>query len=205
MRIIYNIVMENLNIIIGNNIKNLRKANKLTQFELSEKLNYSNKAISRWESGEVIPDVETLNKICDIFNIPLSQIFDENLTQEKATKKYKAQIGNKLAITLLSMLVVWFIATITFVYLGIITNNYIWQIFIAAVPITCVVGIIFNSIWGQRLYNIILISIFGWSTLALLYVIFLQYNIWPIFIIGAPFQLGVILSANIRRKQKNEN
>ena len=54
--------MKDINLVIGTNIKELRKANKLTQYELAEKLNYSNKAISRWESGEVIPDVLTLNK-----------------------------------------------------------------------------------------------------------------------------------------------
>ena len=61
--------MENINQVVGNNIKTLRKANNMTQFELAEKLNYSNKAISRWESGEIVPDVATLNKICEIFCI----------------------------------------------------------------------------------------------------------------------------------------
>ena len=197
--------MENLNIIIGNNIKTLRKANKLTQFELSEKLNYSNKAISRWESGEVIPDVETLNKICEIFNIPLAQIFDENLTSAKATKTYRAQLGNKLAITLLSMLLVWFIATISFVYIGIITTNYYWQFFVAAVPVTCIVGVVFNSIWGKKIFNLVFITIFIWSLLAFLFILFLQYNVWPIFFIGIPLQIGVILSANIKRIPKSEN
>ena len=84
--------MENLNIVIGTNIKELRKANKLTQFELAEKLNYSNKAISRWESGEVIPDVMTLNRICEIFNIPLSQIFETNVTTKKVRKNYQFQM-----------------------------------------------------------------------------------------------------------------
>ena len=75
--------MENLNLIIGNNIKDLRKANGLTQEELAKKLNYSNKAISRWESGEVVPDVETLNRLCEIFNIPIANIFEEKVTQTK--------------------------------------------------------------------------------------------------------------------------
>ena len=197
--------MENLNLIIGNNIKTLRKANKLTQFELSEKLNYSNKAISRWESGEVIPDVETLNKICEIFNIPLAQIFDENLTLDKATKKYKAEMVNKLAITLLSMLLIWFIATISFVYIGLITTYYYWQFFVGAVPATCIVGIVFNSIWGKRAYNLIFITVFIWSLLTFLYILFLPYNIWPIFIIGVPLQIGAVLGTKIRRIPKNDN
>ena len=132
--------MKDINLVIGTNIKELRKANKLTQYELAEKLNYSNKAISRWESGEVIPDVLTLNKICEIFKIPLSQIFEENVTNTKVKKYYKMQIGNKLAISLLSVLFIWLAATTTFVCLNITNGITLWQIFVWAIPLSCIVG-----------------------------------------------------------------
>ena len=189
--------MENINLVIGNNIKTLRKANKLTQFELAEKLNYSNKAISRWESGEIIPDVLTLNKICEVFNIPLAKIFEENLSEKKATKSYRLQIGNKLAISLLGVLLVWFIATIGFVYSGIITGVYYWQLFVWAVPLSCVLGIIFNSIWGKKSLNFVFITILVWSLLTCIYLALFSYNIWPIFFIGIPMQAGIILWSNI--------
>ena len=189
--------MKDVNLVIGNNIKELRKANKLTQYELAEKLNYSNKAISRWESGEVIPDVQTLNKLCEIFNIPLSSIFEENVTKQKIKRNYKLQIGNKLAITLLSILLVWFIATIAFVYIGLNSGNYIWQFFVWAVPASCIVGIVFNSIWGKKMFNFILISILCWTSLTCVYLFFIEYHIWPIFLIGIPMQVGIILWSNI--------
>ena len=75
--------MENLNIVIGTNIRNLRKLNGLTQEELAKKINYSNKAISRWESGEVIPDVETINNLCEVFNVPISTMFEENIAPKE--------------------------------------------------------------------------------------------------------------------------
>lgn len=189
--------MENLNLVIGTNIKELRKANKLTQSELAEKLSYSNKAISRWESGEVIPDVSTLNKICDVFNIPIAQIFEANVTEKKVKKNYKFQIGNKLAITLLAVLMVWFIATIFFVYSKVIFGIDFWKIFVYAVPLSAVVGLIFNSIWGKKIVNFILISIIIWTTLASIFIALINYHIWPIFLVGIPMQVAVILWSNI--------
>ena len=201
----YNVDMENINLVIGNNIKMLRKANKLTQYELSEKLNYSNKAISRWESGDVTPDIQTLNKLSEIFNVPISKLFEENMSTEKIKKSYKIQIGTKLAISLLAVLLVWFVATIGFVYIGIIRSVYYWQIFIVAIPVTCIVGIIFNSIWGKLMFNFLLISVLVWSALSCVYIGLIQYNIWPIFLLGVPMQIGVILWSTISRNMQNKN
>lgn len=55
------------------NLISLRKEHKLTQLELAEKIGYSDKAVSRWEHGEVLPDVETLDKIAEftVFLFPL--------------------------------------------------------------------------------------------------------------------------------------
>ncbi len=196
--------MENVNLIIGNNIKELRKLNKMTQYDLAEKLNYSNKAVSRWESGEVIPDVQTLVNICEIFEIPISKIFEEKLQLENVKKEYKYRIGNKLAISLLSVLMVWLVATVCYVYSSITINRFLWQAFVWAVPASCVVGIVFNSIWGKKLYNFILISALIWSTLLSVYLQFLKYNLWLIFIVGIPMQVGVILWANIHKHPKIE-
>ena len=197
--------MENINLIVGNNIKLLRKENNLTQNELAQKLNYSNKAISRWESGEVIPDVATINKICEIFNVPISRIFEENLSGKKLSKSYRLQIGNKLAITLLASLLVWFIAIIGFVYSGIIFNYYCWQVFVWAIPITAIVGIVFNSIWGKKILNFVLISILIWSILVCIYISLLSYNIWPMFLIGVPLQVATILWSNITLNMERQN
>lgn len=200
--------MKNLNQVIANNIRELRKANKLTQYELAEKLNYSNKAISRWESGEVIPDVSTLNKLCEIFNIPLSKMFEENINIKKVKKYYKVQMGNKLAISLLAILVIWLIATVLFVGFNITNNSTYWQLFLWAVPCSCIVGIIFNSIWGKAMFNFILFSILNWSTILSVYLTIQQYDLWVMFIIGVPVQIGILLWSNITKnnlQQKKQN
>lgn len=191
--------MQNIDLIIAKNIKAIRKENNLTQSEFAEKLNYSNKTVSRWESGEIVPDVLTLNAISETFNVELTSLFQENAEERKVFKRRKMYIGNKLAISLLSILVVWYIATIIFVYSKVVDGENFWQAFVWAIPASCVVGIIFNSIWGRRFANFIIITIFIWSLLAAVYISFLQYNIWPIFFIGIPSQIGVILAFNIRK------
>ena len=52
---------------IAKNITALRQSHKMTQIELAEKLNYSDKAVSKWERGESIPDVIVLKSISDLF------------------------------------------------------------------------------------------------------------------------------------------
>lgn len=196
--------MKDINLIIGNNIKELRKINKMTQNDLAEKLNYSNKAVSRWESGEVIPDVQTLNNICEVFEIPIENIFKEQLPTEKVKKEYKFRMGNKMAITLLSVLLVWLIATVTYVYSRITFNDNLWQVFIWAIPLSCIISIVFNSIWGRKFFNFVLISILIWSTLTSIYLQFIEYNMWLIFFIGIPMQIGVILWSNIHKHHKDK-
>ena len=198
----YTIPMENINLVVGNNIRELRKIHKMTQNDLAEKLNYSNKAISRWESGEVIPDVSTINKICELFEIPIAQIFEKELTKEKVNKEYRFKIGNRVAITLLSVLMVWLAAIVLYVYSAIIFNDHIWKVFLWAVPVSCIVGIVFNSIWGKKIINLILLSILIWSILGCIYVTFIQYNMWLIFITGIPIQIGIFLALNIHRHPK---
>ena len=196
--------MKDINLVIGNNIKELRKINKMTQSDLAEKLNYSNKAVSRWESGEVIPDVQTLNNICEIFEVPIESIFKEQLPTEKVKKEYKFRMGNKMAISLLAVMMIWLIATVVFVYSRITFDDNLWQVFLWAIPLSCIIGIVFNSIWGRKFFNFVLISILIWSTLACIYLQFIKYNMWLIFIIGIPTQIGVILWSNIHRHPKKD-
>ena len=70
--------MEKLNYIIGKNLQILRKKNRFTQAQLGEKLNYSDKAVSKWERGESVPDITVLKAIADMFEVPLDYLVREN-------------------------------------------------------------------------------------------------------------------------------
>ena len=65
---------EKLKNLIGKNIAAYRKQAGLTQAGLAEKLNYSDKAVSKWERGESIPDVITLAQLAEQFEITVNEL-----------------------------------------------------------------------------------------------------------------------------------
>ena len=80
--------MEDLKKIIGNNITALRTSAKLTQSELADKLNYSDKSVSKWERGESAPDIFILKQIADIFGVMVDYLLlEEHCDDSLVTKK----------------------------------------------------------------------------------------------------------------------
>ena len=66
--------VEDLKPIIAKNIIDLRRTADITQAQLAEKLNYSDKAVSKWERGEAIPSVATLKEIADHFGVTVDYL-----------------------------------------------------------------------------------------------------------------------------------
>lgn len=190
--------MENLNFIIGKNLQILRKKHKLTQMELGEKLNYSDKAVSKWEKGESLPPIDVFYKLSRFYGVSLDYIIGE----EKITYPVieSADIRKKyLNITLLSILAVWLVALVLFVLLHIFLKKYFWIFFAWAVPVSCVVGIVFDAIWNKSKILFWLCSVLVWSLLLCIAIQFLSFNIWEILLIGIPLQIAVILSSKIAK------
>ena len=63
--------MEDIKSIVAENIASLRQAHGMTQLELAEKLNYSDKTISKWERAESSPDISVLAEMAALFGVPL--------------------------------------------------------------------------------------------------------------------------------------
>ena len=72
----------------GEFIYNQRKLIGLTQDELGRKFNVTNKAVSKWETGETLPDIQLLEKLASTLNVTI----DELLTQKKEDKKIDPQV-----------------------------------------------------------------------------------------------------------------
>lgn len=191
--------MQDIKNIIAKNIIDLRKKNHLTQGELAEKINYSDNAVSRWERGEVTPSIETLDSMAKIFNVPLASLIEDNAKDISKTIDKKL-IVNKLAIILICFSIVWLIAIIAYVYIKLIFNLNIWTIFVWAVPVSCLVLFPFNEYWGKHIYKFVILSVIQWSILSAIYLQCLEYNIWLIFIIGAPIQIALSIWAFVKPK-----
>lgn len=193
--------MEDLKIIIAKNLRNLRAASELTQSELAERINYSDKAISKWERAESLPDIQVLKQLADIYQVSVDYMLNEShspaVQSEDAVRIIKK---NRFIITLLAVSVVWLIATIAFVLLELITDAELqtWLSYVVAVPVSCIVLLVFNSIWGRHKLNFIIISVLVWSLLLIICLVFNIKNIWLIFVIGIPAQIIIALWSRLK-------
>lgn len=191
--------------IIAQNITELRKQKKLTQAEFAERLNYTDKAISKWERGESIPSIDVLKQIADMFGVKVDYLLQEGSFDDKQDLVLpKENNQNKISITALAVTVVWFIATVVYVYTQINLNLNLWVVFVWAVPVSCMVLGIFNFKWGKHKFYMYINSLFIWSLLTSLYLSFLTYQVWLIFIIGVPVQISIILWQGLTPRKKNK-
>lgn len=195
--------MEEIKQIIAKNISELRVDRKMTQLELAEKLNYSDKAVSKWERGESVPDIITLKTIADMFGVTVDYLLCVHSHDEKppVTKHTKT---NHLLITLISVVAVWLLGTCAYSF-GWIFESSLWMAFVVCVPISAIVLLVFNSIWGRRIWNLYIISILMWSIFLSVFLgvtVYTDHNIWIIFIIGIPAQIVISLCFGIRTGHK---
>ena len=215
--------VEDLKKIIARNITELRRAADMTQLELAEKLNYTDKAVSKWERGESVPDVSVLKAIADLFGVKVDYLLTvdhvEGVTEvllsedadDEAARHTRRRQGNYRTITLISVLLVWLFATFAFVMAKLIdadAENH-WLAFIYAVPLSFVVWLIFHSIWFRGRRNLLIISLLVWSLLAAIHISFVvlappeQFkNIWLLYILGVPGQAIILTWSRLMHRTK---
>ena len=205
---------------IGGNIAAYRKRSGLTQAGLAEKLNYSDKAVSKWERGESIPDVLTLVHLSEQFEITVNDLLQDPDelpgnpgTLEKAmtqvSEKALKRKANKNIILALSSTLVWFIALFAFVLLSSFDflDKYSCLLFFYAIPANAIVLLSLRSAWHDFRWNKALISIIVWGSLLSIYVTILTafgYSFWKLFLLGIPGQIAIFLWFRMFRPAKNK-
>lgn len=194
--------MEELKEIIAGNITALRKQNGMTQLELAERLNYSDKAVSKWERGESIPDVAVLKTIAGLFGVTLDYLVKAEHEDEESMPSNSHSKRNRVLITGMSIVLVWLIATFLFINFNLVSQEfqYMWQIFAYAVPVSMVVWLVFNALWFNPRRNFLIISLLIWSLLLAIYLplMSLSVSLWQIFFLGIPAQIIIVLWSGIR-------
>lgn len=191
--------MEDLKEIVSKNIIYLRTNNNLTQLELGEKISYSDKAVSKWERGEAIPDAYVLKKLASLFDVTVDYLLSEHKIKE--LKRATPHRFNRAVISFIAFLGVWTLALFTF---SVLQFNGImhWLIFIYAIPVSLALILIFNSLWGKKSNNFYIISLIVWGVILSVYLTFLSYNLWLLFIVGIPSQIIIYLSFKVRISNK---
>ena len=210
---------EKLKFQIGANIVMYRKRSGLTQAKLAESLNYSDKAVSKWERGESMPDVLTLVQLAELFEITVDDLIrDPNEipqnsggpiehAMEAAVEKTLKRKANKKIILWLCSILVWFVALLVFVVVSSLDIPRSWIAFLYAIPADAIVQLSLRSAWKDFRWNKTLISILMWGGLLSLYAslkLFVHVDIWKLFLLGIPGQLAVFLWFRMYRVNPKE-
>ena len=196
-------IKENLAI----NLSKFRKNARLTQAEIAEKLNYSDKAVSKWERGESVPDLYILKQLADFYGVTIDVLLKEPSLLKHKSFKNKPLLRAVIAVC--STMMVWLVAVCAYAFINIIipsiTNT--WLAFIYAIPITFIVLLVLTSVWKKKITTGIIISFLAWTTILSVYLslkfLLLKppHTLWLVFLIGIPLQVFIIFWS-IYRKMK---
>ena len=192
--------MENLRNIVPANIVHLRKQKNMTQIDLAKLVNYSDKAISRWEKGEVLPDLETLQSLARIFDVPLTYLLEEH-SDNDSIRIHKPN-PKEILFQVLIVCALWTILTVFVVYADIFYEQNYWQAFLWGIPITCLIVIYCNRKYKSKVISFIATTILNWSILTCAYIHFMALNPWLIFLVGLPVQASIFVLYFLRKYPK---
>ena len=164
--------------VIAGNLVRFRKEMGMTQLDLSERINYSDKSISKWERGDGIPDVPTLMQLAEIFGVSVNALLypPDLLPKEPVEPENDAISVNStesrfswkhIFITLLSVAGVWLAAILMiclFQYLAPgIAGIWDGRILCYALTGSFIVFLIFSSLWWPRAWIFLSISGMIWA------------------------------------------
>lgn len=185
--------MKEIKEIIASNLAAYRRREGLTQQQLAEKLNYSDKAVSKWERAESVPDVIVLKAIADLYGIKVDDLLSERAVPTKAKTK-----GKRLThwlVAALSAGLVWLVATIVMVVWQLIDSSQVvaGYIYLTALPASLIVIVVFSCIWGKLWHTGLSVSALIWSLCVLINVLLPFEDSWLVFLIGAVLQVLIIL------------
>lgn len=202
---------------IGINIASYRKRNGLTQAGLAERLNYSDKAVSKWERGESVPDVMTMVQLAEQFDITVNDLLVDpealpgnpnNLEQAmtRVTEKTLKRKANKHIILWLSSLLVWFVALFFYVVVSSFDIPYTWLAFLYAVPANAIVLLSMRSAWHDFRWNRAYVSTIMWGFLVSFHatLLIMHFNMWKLYLLGIPGQIAILLWFRMFRSSRGK-
>ena len=107
---------------MGKHLADLRKSKKLTQMQLADILDVSNKTVSKWEVGDIAPDITILLPLSDVLGVSIEEILSggEEEGESRALSLYNKMTKKKL----IREIIVFGIITIAIIFLIVMIENY---------------------------------------------------------------------------------
>ncbi len=190
---------------VANNLIALRKSKGLTQADVANALNYSDKSVSKWEHADSLPDISILCALADMYGVTLDYLTHEDAEEQLSyvNEKKKPDRERQLTIEVLTVTIVFLCATVLFVYgycFASVPTQDFWIAYLWAIPISTLFLWNYNRKWHKnKLESTILLSILLWSLLLCIFLQFGDYKLWLIFILGVPMEVIIVLSSNLTK------
>lgn len=193
---------------IAQRIAYYRKSCGMTQAELAEKLNYSDKSVSKWERGEGLPDVVVLSMMAELFGVTVNDLISGDTKPKRSTGRLP--LKDRILIPMLAVGLVLLVASIVYLVLRWVFPDMqrLWLIYVYAVPVCCVVAIVLLKLWWNLWSRFVCVSILIWSVAAAVYVTLSIQHIQEIFLIAAIMQILVVLwyllKSNFKKRRQRQ-
>ena len=191
---------------LAKNLAYYRKESGLTQLELAEKFNYSDKSVSKWERGEGFPDVFVLKSLADFYGINVDDFY---ATEHKKISGQAHSLQKQVYIKLLSVGIGWLVTLITFFMLSTLLPKeakfQTWLNFVYGALITGIILLVWDFIYHHRLLRVIDTSIIIWTATTSLYLtilVILDANLPLMFVVAVPLEILEILWFLFRQNKK---
>ena len=191
--------------LLAKNLAYYRKASGLTQLELAEKFNYSDKSVSKWERGEGFPDVFVLKSLADFYGITVDDFY---VPEHKKVATTNHSLSKQVYIKLLSLGIGWLVTITTFFFLNTLLGDVkfqTWLVFIYGIVLTGIILLVFDFIYHHRFLRVIDTSIIIWSTAMTIFFTFYVVMDLPLpflFVVAVPLQILEIIWFLFRQNKK---
>lgn len=186
------------------NLIKLRNAASMTQLELAERLNFSDKAVSKWERAESMPDVYTIKQLADLFQVSVDDLLTPSEQWEKPVvmgnldKKHRVTGGLITLVVLVSILAVAFLVFVILWLAGMPDA----RVFVYMLPAVFVTWLVLNSTMLEGKHNRYITMGLVFSVIAVVYVALISINPWQLFLFAIPAEAVTWLSFYINRQRK---
>jgi len=198
--------MEDMKLIFASNLINLRTKANMTQLDLAEKINYSDKSVSKWERGEAVPDVSVIKTMADIFGVTVDYMItshdswkSQDEQREEANERHRERHFSAGMVTLVAILGIWTLALLLFVIFWMLDYT-IYIIFLTAIPATLITLLVLNCVWNDdKRYNVWIVMALVLSLFLIAFLVFFRYSPWKLLLVLVPAELIVYFSFKIKK------
>ncbi len=192
--------MEQIKDVVAGNLIRLRTDAGMTQAQLAEMLNYSDKSVSKWERADGMPDLAVAKMIADRFGVTVDWLLTSHDAWDGKTAKVRYSPS---MITGVCLVGIWTLAILLFLIFHWTLGKLIWLVFLAAVPVSLITLLVLNSVWHKGRYHLLTVSLLLLSLFGLVYFVLSPHvkDLWSLIFLWVPAQLVILLSFRIRKRK----